>query len=130
LKELQKIAKILSIANAPQIQKELEKIATTPERKRIWVCIDGASSQPIIANRAGVNQSAVSRFLDAVVAAGLAEYRKPEPPRRILDYVPPDWIELTGFKDVTASEGVKLEVEKPITTLDQLGAQDSGDPAH
>lgn len=120
LKELQKIAKILILTNAAQIEKELEKVASTPERKRIWVCMDGASSQPTIATKAGVNQSAVSRFLDAAVAVGLAEYQKPSPPRRILDYVPPKWLELPGFKGGTTEEVAKPEVNISTSTLDQV----------
>ena len=94
LRELRKISRILILANASAIEKELTKIATTDDRKRMWVLIDGERMPGDIASEVDVTPMAVSYFLSAGVAAELIEYRRGEPPRRILDYVPPAWIEL------------------------------------
>ena len=94
LRELRKISRILILANASVIEKELSKIATTEERKKMWVLMDGKRMPKDIASESGVTPMAVSYFLSAGVAAGLIEYRRGESPRRILDYVPPAWIEL------------------------------------
>lgn len=45
LKELKKISKILTMAHGEQLEKELAKIATTDDRKRIWVLINGELTQ-------------------------------------------------------------------------------------
>jgi hypothetical protein len=94
LKELKKISKILLLANAAVIETELSKIATTTDRKKIWVLMDGNRMPADIAQEAKVTAMTVSNFVNAGKAAELIEYKKGEPPKRILDYVPPSWIEL------------------------------------
>lgn len=99
LRELKKISKILILANASVIEDELEKIANSDVRKKIWVLIDGKRLANEIASNLGVNPSTLSRFLDAASAADLVEYTKGEPPCRLLDYVPPSWIDLVIGKN-------------------------------
>lgn len=131
LRELKKISKILILANASMIENELAKIANSDTRKKIWVLIDGKRLANEIANDVGVNPSTVSRFLDSASAADLVEYTKGEPPRKILDYVPPSWIELVvgeegqkESKETDVSEGQASENErKPKqATLSELSA--------
>jgi hypothetical protein len=113
IRELRKISKILILANAVVVEKELSKLASTNERKKMWVLIDGKRMPGEIAKETGVTAMAVSIFLNAGVAADLVEYRKGEPPRRILDYVPPSWIELAKLPVSEEAEGtqqVKLDV--------------------
>jgi hypothetical protein len=94
LRELKKISKILLLANAPIIEKELSKIANSDARKKMWVLIDGKRMPKDIAKEVGVTQMAVSYFLTAAAAAEFVEYTQREPPRRIFDYIPPSWIGL------------------------------------
>lgn len=94
LSELKKISKILLLANAETIERELSKIATSDVRKKMWVLIDGSRSQTDIARAVGVTQAAVSYFISAAVEAQLVENPPGKPPRRVLDYVPPSWLEL------------------------------------
>lgn len=107
LRELKKISKILILANASVIENELAKIANSDVRKKIWVVIDGKRLANEIANDVGVNPSTVSRFLDGASAADLVEYAKGEPPRKVLDYIPPSWIDLVMGKsgEETSKEG-------------------------
>lgn len=112
LRELRKISRILILANAASIGKELSKICTTNERKKMWVLMDGKRMPKDLAKETGVTAMSVSRFLAAGVAAGLIEYNRGEPPRRILDYVPPSWIELVKLpvvKEAEESRQVKLD---------------------
>jgi len=95
LLELKKMTKVLILANAVVIEKELSKIANSDARKKMWVLIDGKRMQKNIADEVGVTQAAVSYFLTAAAAAEFVKYNKGEPPRRILEYVPPAWIDLT-----------------------------------
>jgi DNA-binding MarR family transcriptional regulator len=93
LRELQKISKLMILANGAAIEKELSSVASTEERKRMWILMDGKNMPKDIAQKVGVTPMAVSYFISSGVAAGLIEYSQGVPPRRILDYVPPGWIE-------------------------------------
>jgi len=94
LAELRKISKILLLANAPTIESELNKIATSEDRKRMWVLINGVRTTKDIASQLKVTERAVRYFLDGLTAAGFIENLRGAPPKKILDYVPPSWIEL------------------------------------
>lgn len=107
LQELKLILKVLILSNAEIIEKELSKIATTNERKKMWVLIDGKHMPKDLATQTGVTQMAVSNFLNALVTAEFIEYERGEPPRRILNYVPPDWINLVKFPASEVSEEKK-----------------------
>jgi len=107
LHELRKISKILTLANASIIEGELSKIAKTDSRKKMWVLIDGKRMPQDIAKMIGVTRRAVTYFLDDAAAAEFIKYNPYEPPRRLLDYVPPSWIDL-----VTKERGEEEEVAK------------------
>lgn len=109
LRELRNMSRVLLLANAKLIEAELGKIATTTERKRMWVLMDGARKPKDIAALVKVTPMAVSYFLSAAVSAKLVEYHPGEAPQRALDYIPPAWIELAKLTEpevqVSASEG-------------------------
>lgn len=112
LRELKKLSKILILANAGIVERELSKIASTNDRKKMWVLIDGKRMPGDIAKEAGVTAMAVSYFLNAGAATELIEYERGEPPRRILDYVPPSWIELVKLPvsgETEKAQQVKLD---------------------
>ncbi len=92
--ELRKISKVLTLSNSVVIEKELSKIASSKERKQMWVCLDGKRMPKDIADVVKVTPQAVSLFLIAGVASELIEYQRGKPPRRVLDYVPPEWLPL------------------------------------
>lgn len=94
LVELRKISKILTLANAETIENELSKYATTDERKKIWVLIDGKRMSKEIAESIKITIRSVDRFLKVLESGELIENPWGKPPKRILDYVPASWIEL------------------------------------
>ncbi len=96
LTELRRISRILILGNATAIEAELSKIATSSERKRMWIALDGKRMPKDIAAGIGVTAMAVSVFLNLGIAASLIEYEKGKPPRRLLDYVPPKWLALAA----------------------------------
>jgi hypothetical protein len=118
LHELKKISKILTLVNAAAIEKELSKIANTDARKKMWVLIDGQRMPKNIAKEVGVTQMAVSYFLNIASAADFIEYTQREPPHKILDYVPPSWIDLV----LKEKGGVEQETSKK--------AEDTEDAKH
>lgn len=124
LRELRKISKILILTNAREVEKELSKIASTNDRKKMWVLIDGLRMPADIAKDVGVTAMAVSYFLNAGVAAEIIEYTRGEPPRRILDYVPATWIELMKLPiSVEVEERGQTKLDLPIE-----GKKIKGDP--
>lgn len=118
VRELRMILKVLILSNATVIEKELAKIATTNERKKMWVAINGKLMPKDIASQTDVTQMAVSNFLGACKTAGFIEYTKGEPPKRILDYVPPSWIDLAKLP-IEAEE--KAENQPDATVFGQSG---------
>lgn len=95
LKELQKITKILTLAHAETLEKELSKYATTDERKKIWVLIDGVKMpKSMVSLIKGIKVRAIEIFLKEIERAGWIENPRKKPPRKLIDYVPPAWIDL------------------------------------
>jgi len=118
LEELKRISKILTLAHGESLEKELSKIATTDERKKIWVLIDGVKLSKDIAKDVGVTVRSVNGFLSICEKAGLIENPWGKPPKREIDYVPAKWIELIKLPEeeekVAAKPGpiAKTEAEK------------------
>ena len=95
LKELQKITKILTLAHAEAIENEIAKYATTDKRKKVWVLIDGVNMPKDMVRLIGkIKVRAVFTFLNELEKAEFIENPKRKPPRKLIDYVPPAWIEL------------------------------------
>ncbi len=117
LRELRTISKILLLSNSQAVKKEIEKICTSDGRKKMWVLCDGKHMPKDMVAEAGLSVGPISTFLNVGVAAGLIEYEKGEPPRRLLDYVPPEWIELIQGVEST------LEVEQPSSS-ESLGREE------
>lgn len=93
ISELKAIKKILLLINASRVEEEISKIANTDTRKKMWILIDGKTMPTEIAENVEVTPMAVSYFLNAASTAGLIIYNPREPPVRLIDYVPPSWLE-------------------------------------
>ncbi|MHA1410139.1 MAG: ArsR family transcriptional regulator [Candidatus Odinarchaeia archaeon] len=91
--ELQAIKKILILNNKDEIDEYLSDIIKTDVRKIIWKNIDGIRQQKELVEISGIAQPSVSVFLNILKDAGLIEYETGKPPRKIIDYVPSDWLE-------------------------------------
>jgi hypothetical protein len=94
LDELKKISKILTLVNAKALEIELSKYATTDERKKAWILIDGDTLPEEIGKEAGMKLRTIQEFLKILVDATLIENFRGKPPKRLLDYVPASWLEL------------------------------------
>jgi hypothetical protein len=119
LRELRTITKLLLLANSAQIERELGKIASTEDKKRMWVLIDGNRMLNDSGRDGNVSERAVNYFLGAGVAADVIEYSRGKPPRRSLDYVPAQWIELVRLPESEGGEPVRSDQ----TTIDTSKAQ-------
>jgi len=107
LAELKKMNKVMTLVNGDKVESELAKFATTPERKKIWVLMDGTRDINELIKASGLKQAPVYKFITALENARLVERSRGQPPTRIVDYVPAEWTELIK----TASAG---EEERPV----------------
>lgn len=89
--ELTKIRHLLEIIARYNLKRELELIATTKERKRMWSLFDGFSSTEEIAQKANVTQRAVQIFVKELLNRDLVTMEKRGYPKRKFDYIPSDW---------------------------------------
>jgi len=111
LQELRRISKLLTLANASIIEAELNKIANTDPRKKMWILMNGIKMPKDLAAASGVSSMAVSNFLSAALALNLIEYAPRQPPQRALDYIPPTWLSLVELPKV---EGQEQTETKPV----------------
>jgi predicted ArsR family transcriptional regulator len=89
--ELIKIRELLERLARKELKEDLEKVATTKERRKIWALCDGMTSTSEIATKAGVSQRAVQIFLNELQARDLITFEKRGYPKRKYDYIPSDW---------------------------------------
>ena len=117
LRELKKITKVLILSNARIIEAELEKIVSTDDRKKMWILIDGNHMPQDIAKQVGVTAQAVSKFLLIAKAAEFIEYSRNNPPRKILDFMPPSWLELMEPSVVQEQTSTKKSIDDSIKNV-------------
>jgi len=91
LQELSKIRQLVEILARDSLKSMLKEVATTTERKKIWVLCNGALSTEEIAKKVNVSRRAVQIFVKELRLKGLIEIEKRGYPKRKFDYVPSDW---------------------------------------
>ena len=118
LKELRKISKILIMAYGERLEKQLAKVATTDDRKRIWVLINGKLTPKEISKQTGIKTSTIRPYLTILNKAELIENPYGKPPRKLIDYVPPKWVELIKLpEEKTKGKGSK-ESKKAVKEVE------------
>jgi DNA-binding MarR family transcriptional regulator len=116
LVELKRISKILTLANATILEKELEKYATTPERKKVWVLINGERSPDDLIAGSGMKQAGVYKFLKILSDADLIETPHGNPPKKKLELVPASWLDLFEAEKEEPKQKQKGEQNVQTTT--------------
>ena len=114
LHELKKITKILTLTNSEKLQEEIGRFATTDERKKIWVLLDGTRQPKDIAQQLKLTPRGVNKFLRVLESADLIE--RGEAPRRLTDFVPANWVEMLTDEEpselkTTLDNGLKADSE-------------------
>jgi hypothetical protein len=105
LKQLQLITRILTIAHADRVANELAKIATTDDRKKMWILIDGKQMSRDIARKLNVSDRAVNYFLREATLAGFVENPRRKPPAKLIDFTPPSWLPLgEGLEEASGED--------------------------
>lgn len=90
------IRKLTELQLRGPIKKELERLASTSERKRIWALSDGTLSTGEIAKKVGVSRRAVQYFVQEAERSELLRVDKRGFPYRNIDWIPPEWLKEIG----------------------------------
>jgi len=91
LEEISKIRQLVEILAIDALKRDLEKVATTNERKKIWALCNGSLSTEEIAKKVNVTTRAVQIFVKELQKLDLIEFERRGYPKRKVDYVPPEW---------------------------------------
>lgn len=89
--EIVKVRQLLEITVKDKLEKELEKVLTTKERRAIWALSDGFTNTKTISQKAGLSRRAVQHVVKDLQESGLVIIRKRGYPKRKFDYVPSEW---------------------------------------
>ncbi len=89
--EIVKLRQLLEMTVKDKLEKELEKILTTKERKMVWALSDGFTDTKTIAKKAGISQRAVQRTAKDLQNADLIVIERRGYPKRKFDHVPSEW---------------------------------------
>ena len=89
--ELLKIRGLLEILARGELKNDLEGVATTPERRKIWTLCDGLTSTDEVAKEARITRRAVQTFINELQQRDLITVEKRGYPKRKYDYIPSDW---------------------------------------
>jgi len=89
--EIVTIRHLLELLARSDIKEELEKIATTDERKNVWALCTGFLSTREMSEMIGVSQRAIQIFVGELRDADLITIERRGYPKRKYDYVPSGW---------------------------------------
>jgi len=97
---LLQISKFAKLIAGSVIMEQAKKIASTGERKIIWVFCEGKLTREQISTKTKIPKRTVSYFIDECKNLGLIEEEKEKGgrPKRVIDYVPEDWKRLVREK--------------------------------
>jgi len=87
------ISKYAKLVAGSVVIDSVKKVASTDERKTIWVSCEGKLTREQIATKTRIPKRTVSFFIDECMNFGLLEEEsgKGGHPKRVIDYVPEDW---------------------------------------
>jgi hypothetical protein len=106
---LESIRRVLEIQARPAILEEISKLASTPERRKIWILSDGSLKTEDLAARSGAKLRTVQAFVQECARAGLVISSKRGYPARAMDLVPEGWEELRELEKIAASPEERVE---------------------
>ena len=111
LGELTRLTRIIAV---PIAIKQLEDLASSDERKAIWVLCSGRLTRDQISKKSGVSLRTVTTFVDLAMTYGLLEEEKGKGghPKRVIDHVPSDWKNLVKKKQTKKEESQEILEKK------------------
>ena len=91
---LETIRRILEIQSRPALLTEIKRLASTTERRKMWILSNGDLKTPELAPKAGLKLRAAQYFVEEGTRAGLLAVVNRGCPERTIDLVPEDWTEI------------------------------------
>ncbi len=110
---LESIRRVLEIQARPAVLDEISKVASTSERRKVWILSDGSLNTNEIAARSGAKLRTVQAFVQECTRAGLMISGKRGYPSRAMDLVPNGWGEVGELEKVTAPPQEQLQPMTP-----------------
>lgn len=89
--EVSKIRQLVELLAKEVIRKDLEDLATTTGRKKLWALCDGSLNTEELAQKANVSQRTVQVFVKKLKESDLIFLERRGYPKRRFDYIPSDW---------------------------------------
>lgn len=86
------------------VTREIERIASTSVRRKMWVLSDGTKTTDEISKIINVSKRAVQYFVQECLNSGLLGVDKRGYPVRRIEWVPPEWTETTLLKEPSEKE--------------------------
>jgi hypothetical protein len=87
------------LSNSDKLTSELEKYASTDERKMIWVLLDGKNSNERISEITGLKVRTIQDYKKILENADLIENPYGKPGTRKINFVPSEWLGLVTYLD-------------------------------
>ena len=97
-KEISEIKCILLLSNHDLIEKNLEKLISTNDRKLMWIYLDGEKTQEEIAKLVGITQASVSYFISYGKELGIIDDSEGLA-KRTVNIIPRKWLEIKKQKE-------------------------------
>jgi DNA-binding transcriptional ArsR family regulator len=91
--ELIRIRRTLEFMIEDRFKIYLSEVASSPERQRIWMLLDGLTSTTDIADTLGITQRSVQRFVKILGNHNLVDLRRRGYPKRNINYTPQEWLD-------------------------------------
>lgn len=86
------------------VTREIERIASTAVRRKIWILSDGTKSTNEISKNVNVSRRAVQYFVQECVNSGLLGVDKRGYPVRRIEWIPPEWTEIVVLEKLSERE--------------------------
>ena len=84
---LSDIRDLLVLQSEAVLEKRIKKLASTPERRKMWILCDGNNSSRKITEEVGVSGRLVHNFIDDGTKMGIIAGKRGFPKRKF-DYIP------------------------------------------
>ncbi len=98
---LETMRTILEIQARPSLKAEINALAPSTERRKMWILSDGEGKTLDIGKRAGLKVRAAEYFVEDGIRAGLLVLPKRGYPKRRIDFIPDDWEEIKTLEAET-----------------------------
>lgn len=128
LKEIKEMLKSLKLLKELELRtsitNEIEKIASTVQRKKMWVLSNGIRSYDEIAKLVGVSSRAVQYFLEDGQKAGLVNIKSRGIPMRAIDWIPPNWnMNEESLTKPSTNPDIEQQVIQETTEVNENGTK-------